>query len=387
LITCDVAILGAGPAGAIAGVMLARAGLTTILVSCNTVAEVTARRGETLSAGATKTLMRLGLTERIEQLGMPIVPGFASTWGSTRPDFRSSLLAPEAATFVVDRSRLDDALREAASLSGAKILSGRAERLERSGDRWLVSCRECLNLRARWVVDATGRGARFARQAGARRFVLDKLLAMTAIVDHESDNGDRTVRIEALRNGWLFTTRDALGDRVISFFTDGDIWLPGELRHAEQLLNTALAQSRAMARLLEFKRRARIRIWPAATLILDRAVTANVLAVGDAAQTRDPLSSQGISAAIADAESGAMALVSSIGGNAAAMQQHEHRRRRDIARYLAERHQYYCAETRWRGSPFWRRRQDFLLPGLAGTQRGADHAVTVVRAPASPIAG
>lgn len=365
--TYDVAIVGAGPAGSVTALMLGRAGFRIALMGDLT-EQPNTQRGETLAPGSAPVLTRLQLAHEIDQLRMPRVTGFSSSWGSSRVDCRPSLLVPDATTFVVDRGLFDRTLRNAATAAGAAMLPGLVDEVHREGIRWRV-VRRCGNdISAHVVVDATGRGSRFARRAGARLLPVDKLVAVTTVLDSPSEDIDRTVEIESLPHGWLFTTLNAAGDRVVNFFTDGDLWSSGVLKDTGQSLIRKLANSRIMARYSRYKQRYPTHVWSAATLILDRAIQPGLLAVGDAAQTRDPLSSQGITAAMEDAESATTALIAALEGHAlAVMEGHERRRRQGIKCYLRDRYRYYAAEARWSESQFWSRRHDvsFLTPLVA----------------------
>jgi flavin-dependent dehydrogenase len=75
--------------------------------------------------------------------------------------------------------------------------------------------------------------------------------------------------------------------------------------------------------------------------------------VGDAARTIDPLSSQGISWAIASGlDAASVALAGDVGGAARYEADWDQRFRA----YLATRRRYYTSERRWFNAPFWCRR-------------------------------
>ncbi|UVO30144.1 hypothetical protein KUF59_05090 [Bradyrhizobium arachidis] len=84
-----------------------------------------------------------------------------------------------------------------------------------------------------------------------------------------------------------------------------------------------------------------------------------MLAIGDAAQTRDPLCSQGIVAAMESAETASTLLAMDFMQNQLrAAELYEYERRRQLARYLQDRYAYYRTEQRWASQEFWRRRHD-----------------------------
>ncbi|MFL6293040.1 MAG: NAD(P)/FAD-dependent oxidoreductase, partial [Thermoanaerobaculia bacterium] len=87
------------------------------------------------------------------------------------------------------------------------------------------------------------------------------------------------------------------------------------------------------------------------------------LAVGDAALSFDPLSSQGISTALYCADKAASALGAVLDGDPGALPAYAALLDQIFSGYLQGHRLAYQAETRWADRPFWRRRS----PGLSGT--------------------
>src|SRR5712671_6401894 len=68
---CEVLIVGAGPAGAVAATVLARAGARVRLIDRSTFPR-DKLCGDTLNPGAMSLLRRLGLSASIEDRGLPV---------------------------------------------------------------------------------------------------------------------------------------------------------------------------------------------------------------------------------------------------------------------------------------------------------------------------
>ena len=96
------------------------------------------------------------------------------------------------------------------------------------------------------------------------------------------------------------------------------------------------------------------RIAPANTSRLNAVAGPGWLAVGDAAVSFDPLSSQGIMSALEAAFAAAEAIAA---GGDAPLARYAATVTGRYRNYLVERAQYYGAERRWPDSQFWQRRQ------------------------------
>ena len=95
-----------------------------------------------------------------------------------------------------------------------------------TGDQWRIGLADHSEtaIRARAIVDATGRGARIARSQGTRRRRLDRLVAAYWMLIVARRRGRRlhTV-VEAVPDGWWYTTPVPGHRRVVAFLTDSDL--------------------------------------------------------------------------------------------------------------------------------------------------------------------
>jgi flavin-dependent dehydrogenase len=95
-------------------------------------------------------------------------------------------------------------------------------------------------------------------------------------------------------------------------------------------------------------------VFAAASQRLDRFAGDGWLAVGDAASTFDPLSSQGISKALRAGMTASLAICRHLSGHATALTTYEARMQAEYEHYLGRRTEYYTLEQRWPKAPFWR---------------------------------
>lgn len=151
--SCDVLVVGAGPAGSAAAITLARAGLDVVLVDQHSFPRDKIC-GDGLIPDAHRALAELGVLDEVMALAQP-----ARFVRCTSP--RGRQLDVEGTLAVLPRKQLDEIVCRAAVHSGARMHAPlRLSQLLEDGGR-VVGARlqqdgEHRLLRARWVVLATG---------------------------------------------------------------------------------------------------------------------------------------------------------------------------------------------------------------------------------------
>jgi len=356
----DAVVIGGGPAGAAAATAIARAGARVALISARRRPQRCTKRGETLSPASAPVLDRLGFRRAIDRLRFPPVTGFLSAWGAPDPVHRSAMLLAGENTLLLDRPELDAALAAAAAKANVELISAEATVVKNDGSWWEIQLNGRRAIRGAFLIDASGRGAHFMRRLGAELIVVDKLVAVAASISRDADVADHAVRVQALEGGWIYTVPETSGTRYVAFFTDGDLLRDRTKTSARCLLAAAVRRAPVVHAVIpcESWRTLRPRIVTAASAALVCAHGPRIVAVGDAAQTLDPLSSQGIAAALEDGESAGIAVVRDLCGEETALREHEWLRRKRIVEYLRKRLRYYSFEQRWENFCFWTRRRD-----------------------------
>lgn len=371
----DVAIIGGGPAGTAAALTLARAGRRVLLADAAPAQAF--RVGEGLPPSARSLLAELGVLERFGADGHRASHGNVSVWGDDRPRQTDFLFQLQGHGYQLDRQRFDAMLKTAAREAGVLVceetrlsapapVPGAAPPLPLLGSRpmrlRLGTATTQRDIDCRWLVDAGGRPAATARRQRAKRLKNDQLLAFHTVL-HGADGEDLDGRtlIESERDGWWYSVLLPSGERLVAYLTDLDL----AERAALLSTDTFMARLQRMPHLGELCRRHgyRARRAPqgvdASSGRLDRFSGAGWSAVGDAALSFDPLSSQGIANALYTGMHGARALHAALDGDDGAMARHDAHLAQIYAAYLANRAMFYGYETRWSDSAFWRRR----LPG------------------------
>ncbi|WP_445679397.1 NAD(P)/FAD-dependent oxidoreductase [Radicibacter daui] len=161
---CDVAIIGAGPAGSVAAKFLTDAGLCVTVLEAQHFPRFMI--GESLLPNSMNILERCGLLEAVSKAGFQFKTGAVFQRAEMRRsiDFRENFeSAGWGTTFQVQRARFDALLAEEAAKAGARVRFGHkveAARL-REGDCHLSFVDEAGRagqLSSRFVVDASGFG-------------------------------------------------------------------------------------------------------------------------------------------------------------------------------------------------------------------------------------
>jgi len=296
--SCDVVIIGAGPAGSSAAIMLARLGYSVALLD----KEQFPREklcGDFINPSNWPILRALGVENEILARARQRVTGFRiTTVAGDEAECPLPLTSTEPFGLGLSRRSLDHILVEKAQGESVIVLqSCRIQNLEREETGWRIGFNaygSAETLRARVLIGADGRHSWVAHHLGLTR---------------SADMRGRAVAFQ-LR----LRCRGGLGDRVeIHLFPGGYVGLLGL---GENLINLCLAvdkdrlpDDQPFARLLE----SHLPLNPHLKTILNRSEPAgelrstypvyfsprrsygdNVLLVGDAARVNEPVSGEGI---------------------------------------------------------------------------------------------
>jgi flavin-dependent dehydrogenase len=318
--------------------------------------------GETLPPAARPVLDRLGLRQIIEGEGYLPSLGNWSAWGRAEPWGRDFIFNRHGHGWHLDRRGFDALLRVAARNAGAHLLSGTMliGSAPMPGGGFRLHLARGGELAARLVLDATGRAAAFARQRGVRRRAIDRLIGIAAYVARrpEAPQEPAATLVEATAEGWWYSAPLPRDRMVAVLMTDAGLARSGATS-LEGWLDRLAAAPHTAARTLRYG--AGLAgppvVVPAASGRLDRFSDRDWLAVGDAAATRDPLSSEGIFEALQSGSDAAAAVYEALGGAhdalAAAAARLEERWRAYLTAYAS----HYALEQRWPEAPFWRQRR------------------------------
>ncbi|OFP66273.1 FAD-linked oxidoreductase [Corynebacterium sp. HMSC074C01] len=157
----DVAIVGAGPAGAAAAIHAARAGHETLLVDASPFP-----RDKTCGDGLTPRAMH-----QLELLGIEVNASYRNC-GLKLHGFGGTVTAPWPETYpshegtALPRYEFDALLVGAAQAAGAQLLTGTATAPQLDGNRLVEFSVGKRRVRARWIIVADGVRSTFGKQLG-----------------------------------------------------------------------------------------------------------------------------------------------------------------------------------------------------------------------------
>ena len=353
----DVAVAGAGPAGSAAARRLAAGGCRVVLIERSRFAEP--RVGESLPPAVQPLLAELGVWRDFMQLDPLPSHGTRSVWGHPEPEVHSHLASPWGCGWHVDRLAFDRMLAESAVQAGAKLLCGTsfAECVEEDGG-WTLRLSGGSSLRARVVIDATGRPARLATGLAAQRLLLDRLVGVAMQFDRVDTAREGYVQVETSGDGWWYTAPIPHGRMMAMIMTDSDVCgherLASETQWAARLTTAPATRVRLSRAGVLWGPRV---YFAASQRLRRRDLNRPWIAVGDAVLAVDPISGSGVIRALRSAKAGAETVLAVLEGRTTgAIEAYEAGRDTEFTEYLQERATYYGIEHRWNNSIFWKRR-------------------------------
>jgi flavin-dependent dehydrogenase len=377
----DVAVLGGGPAGSATALAAIQLGHSAIVIERSGY-EIT-RIGETMPPSVHKLLTDLRVWPQF--LAEKHLPSFGvrSAWGRPVLYDNDFIFDPYGAGWHVERRRFDALLASAAEEAGVIVCrqSRVVSLLERLGGEWefeIAPTGQLRRFRATFVVDATGRTPAFACRWGARRFVVDHLIGVigyfSPTVKSAADGG--YTLLEATEEGWWYSAIMPDGHAVAAYMTDADLYSRGSRATARFWQMQFERTVHTLDRLRTFRLKWTPQAVAASSAVMDRAVGATWLTVGDAACAVDPLSSLGIYKALQSGLRAAGAINERFAGDEAALLRYALRVHDQFDVYLSLRTQFYRREMRWPRSMFWRRRhgEQSKVPSRNAVTPASPHA-------------
>jgi flavin-dependent dehydrogenase len=361
--TADLVVVGGGPAGSAAAAAASAEGLRVELLCAPR-----GRRpapGESLPPGTDGLLHEIFGATMLDHHQHRAFFRNCSVWGEADVEATEFVHNPFGHGWHIDRPALEASLHDRLRTLGVRVRSAaRVKRQAWTGEGWRIAVDDHATpvIRASAIVDATGRAARIARSQGARRRRLDRLVAAYwMLAAGDAYQSDSTTLVEAVPEGWWYTTPLPGGQRVAAFLTDADLMPPPPARtarhwqerleqapHIEDRLTSSGCALHSDPAILD-----------AAVAHLDHPAGRGWVAAGDAAVSFDPLSSQGmLTSFVMGAGAGHAVAAMLTRGDQQPLIRWGAEYARLLEAHLRLQAAYYALESRWPSAPFWARRRN-----------------------------
>ncbi|MEQ3499370.1 tryptophan 7-halogenase [Tenacibaculum sp. SSH1-16] len=369
--TTDILIIGGGIAGCIAAISLVNYYNVTLL---DKLVEPVDRIGESLAPAAQRILKELDLleneSEAIKQTIFRNNLGMQSYWGNNQLQIVDHMRNPDGFSRSLDRKNFEVYLRNVAAKRGVNCIWGtRLSNSSYENNYWKITTksddlknRTTHTIHAKFVIDATGRQSHFTKSLGIQRTSYDKLISCWMSLPNTQENTMSTIVANEL--GWWYSAVVPDNKRVIAFQTDPDLVDRNTFKHVNTFLSFA-KEHKLIQPLIEGNETT-VNFHgtvSANSTRLDQVTGKQWVALGDAAMSFDPLSSQGMFNAMANAMQLQKLLIkydfikdldSTKEGKFNIL--YENQLQQVWNHYLKHKNFFYSTETRWKEATFWKRR-------------------------------
>jgi flavin-dependent dehydrogenase len=365
----DICVMGGGPAGAAVATRLSQLGYSVVVVEKQVFPR--GHVGESVTPGVLPLLDVLGIRERIERQDFLRPESILLHWPPHR-GYRSIGPVPG---FQVDRAKFDMAMLDAAREAGAIVLEGahllRREQTSTRGWNLTIAWRGKLVLVERcFVIDATGRRGLMGgkkRRYGRPTLALWKYWRGCPISGRET-------RVEAGAEQWYWGAPLPDGTFNATVFVDPERFQHDLLRlgSVESVYQYLLMESELLAPCSQGHSIGPATVCDATCYADDDPVLCNLIKVGEALFSVDPLSSQGVQTALGTGLHAA-AVVHTVlqrsGDQEVAEQFYRERQREAVAFHRSTAAYLYSQVALEREAQFWQER--------AGEQAGHQEMAAV----------
>lgn len=370
---CGICVIGGGPAGSTIARRLATLGHDVLVVEA--CAFPRPRIGESLPPSIGPVLDLAGVRERVEGAGFLRPPGAVVQWSGADAIYKRFERGPG---FQVDRGRFDQLLLEAAREAGARVWQpARAGRPTATATGWAIPVGP-VEIRAGFLVDAAGKQATMPRR---RERSSAPGLALYGYWRGAGIRGPETL-VEAARSAWYWGAPLPDGSFNAAVFVDPEACQGLGRTGLVTRYRSLLAQSRLLGVCLKGELTGPVRVCDATSYVDADPVSDTAIKVGEAAFSIDPLSSQGVQAAMMSGFQAA-AVVHTIlerPADAEAAREFYRLRQHDTVEWHRQvASSLYAEQDAFADEPFWRTR-------AAGAQRGDGAGVTETLDTEAPLA-
>ena len=333
----DVAVIGAGMGGLASSIFLAKAGLRVVCIEPEPFPR--SRVGESLDWSAPSLLHELGVEPELliesqyatqkSKIRVVLDNGFTFIRTPDYPLIRQ-LSGVKGDTLHVNRVELDQLLFKAAKTLGVSFIWEGLSRIEAENDR-VVSCHTATGqcIVAPWFIDASGRARLFAQyfEIPKTEYGHRKVCFWTNLeTNHDFDGTTFYICQEDKYLAWIWEIPITSNCTSLGYITHSD-----EIRKRrrigqtiEQILISELAKFPRFSTLVSKDKGLKVETTTFQGFVGSRSSGENWLLVGEAAAMADPLTGNGVTAALRNAKEASGLITDSMGRTTFSEHQRQH---------------------------------------------------------------
>ena len=354
-------IVGGGPAGIATAITLHAKGIRCCIVEAHKTP--VRKSGEAIPPNAKPLLKQLGIFSLVENKKHKVYYGNKSCWGSDQLEQKEFISDRLGSGYLLDRLYFETQLQDVYQQTNSSFYKGYKLKKVVSNDNEVLATiendLETITLKSQFIIDATGRKASVCRHLDIQKESLDTQFSITFNVKL-TDEISHEIIVEATKNGWWYVAPFKENEITIMFFTLKAL-LPAK-ENIETFLQQELQQTIHLSEIIQNIAIDEYKIMPAGTSCLQIPFGKNWLAVGDASYSYDPISSYGITSALASGFYGGHAVADFLNGKGEALETYRYVVENAFRAYLQKLIAHYELEKRWEQSPYWSNRLAIFKP-------------------------
>ena len=312
----DVAIIGGGPAGSVAGAALSRNGRRVVILEKEKFPRF--RVGESLLPASSDTFERIGVKEKLDRAGFLIKHGgeISSACGMARGVylFRNALNLRWKTSYQVDRSKFDQVLLDHARHCGCDVhYQVSVDSCAFESDAAILSCnQDTQTFRAKYLIDCSGRNAVLANRLKLkepyphlRKFSVFAYFQGPPLPPDPDTSLTRMIRAD---DCWYWVIPMAEGKWSVGVVMDHEYFRSLQLSPEQAFDECIGKQPQVCDRIREAKRFTPVRATADFSYRTKKMFGDRWLVAGDAAGFIDPVFSSGVHIAVYSGEQAAIAV-------------------------------------------------------------------------------
>ena len=351
----EVCVIGGGPAGSTIARRLALLGHQVVLIERAIFPR--SHVGESLPPGILPLFDQLGIRERMEAAPFLRPDRAIIRWSAPTDNMK---FQPGEPGFQVERGVFDQLLLQAAQEVGVHVIQPAQvlAPLREGDDGWQLPVRQHGSLHmlnASFVVDAAGKHAGLPSH---KKRCAEPTVALYAYWREPGLQGPQT-QVEAGPRAWFWGAPLPDGTFNATAFVDPKQCTAAGKIGLVDLYHSLLAESVLLRGCVNGVLHSPVQACDASSYVDEEPVTSRSIKVGEASFSIDPLSSQGVQAAMLSAIQASIVVhtILHYPDNAhAAKQFYRERQAEAVSRHHAWATQAYAEQTHFWSQPFWQRR-------------------------------